>query len=88
MTRHRREHAGIGSRASYAPRNRVERCINRLKDGAPLAFAGPWEGWRSPDGEVVRTFAILTTGSNTTLSRQHERMPVSLEPDAWAAWLD
>jgi putative SOS response-associated peptidase YedK len=25
-------------------------------DGTPLAFAGVWEGWRSPDSEVIRTF--------------------------------
>ena len=30
-------------------------------DEAPLAFGGIWEGWRSPEGEVPRTFAIVTT---------------------------
>lgn len=57
------------------------------RDGAPLAFAGLWEGWRSPDGEVVRTFAILTTAANATLRTLHERMPVILEVDDWPAWL-
>ena len=33
------------------------------QDGAPLAFAGLWEGWRSLDGEVLRTFAILTVAA-------------------------
>ena len=46
-----------------------------------------WEGWRSPDGEVVRTFAILTTSANATMAQLHERMPVILEPDAWPTWL-
>ena len=57
------------------------------RDGAPLAFAGLWEGWRSPDGETVRSYAILTTAANGLMSRLHDRMPVVLEPDAWATWL-
>ena len=50
-------------------------------------MAGIWEGWRSPDGEVVRTFAILTTSANGTMRQLHERMPVILESDAWPTWL-
>jgi putative SOS response-associated peptidase YedK len=57
------------------------------QDGAPLAFAGLWEGWRSPDGEALRTYAILTTRANPTMARLHERMPVILEPADWPAWL-
>ncbi len=57
------------------------------QDGAPLAFAGVWEGWRSPDGEAVRSYAILTTSANGTMARLHERMPVILEPEDWPVWL-
>jgi putative SOS response-associated peptidase YedK len=57
------------------------------RDGAPLAFAGLWEGWRAPDGEVLRSYAIITTTANATLSMLHERMPVILEPDDWPLWL-
>ena len=57
------------------------------RDGAPLAFAGIWEGWRALDGEVMRTFAILTTSANATMSVLHERMPVILEAPDWPAWL-
>ena len=57
------------------------------RDGSPLALAGLWEGWRSRDGEVIRSFAILTTAANALMSRLHERMPVVLEPDDWATWL-
>ena len=56
-------------------------------DGAPMAFAGLWEGWRGPDGEILRTFAILTTDANATMAALHERMPVILEPSDWPAWL-
>lgn len=58
------------------------------RDGAPVTFARIWEGWRDPAGDVMRTFAILTTAANTTMRQMHERMPVILEPDNWTAWLD
>ncbi len=60
--------------------------IARL-DGQPLAFAGLWEGWRSTEGEVLRSFAILTTAANAALRPLHERMPVILERADWPAWL-
>ena len=56
-------------------------------DGRPLAFAGLWEGWRAPDGEVLRTFAILTTAANAPLRHLHHRMPVIVEAADWPAWL-
>jgi len=58
------------------------------RDGAPLAMAGLWEGWRAPDGEIIRTFAILTAAANATVRQLHERMPVILEPNDWTAWLE
>jgi putative SOS response-associated peptidase YedK len=57
------------------------------RDGQPMAFAGLWEGWRSPEGEVLRSFTIVTTTANATLCPLHERMPVVLEPRDWPAWL-
>ena len=56
-------------------------------DGAPLAFAGLWEGWRDPAGEVLRTFTIATTAANEDMAQLHERMPVILEPAAWPVWM-
>ena len=69
-----------------APAGKEPFAITRA-DGNPLAFAGIWEGWRDPDGEIVRTFAILTTSANAMMAALHERMPVILERDDWAAWL-
>lgn len=57
------------------------------RDATQLAFAGIWEGWHSPDGETLRTFAIITTAANTTMSVLHDRMPVILEASNWALWL-
>lgn len=56
-------------------------------DGDPLAFAGIWEGWRSPDGEILRSFAIVTTAANMQMSALHERMPVILERADWPVWM-
>ena len=56
-------------------------------DGAPLALAGLWEGWRGPDGETLRTFAIITTSANADMAVLHDRMPVILEAQDPPAWL-
>ena len=56
-------------------------------DGALLAMAGLWEGWRDPAGEVRRTFTIATTAANGFMRRIHDRMPVIVEQDAWPLWL-
>jgi putative SOS response-associated peptidase YedK len=48
-------------------------------DGAPMAFAGLWEGWKDPaTGQWLRTFTILTCAANETLRPLHDRMPVVL----------
>lgn len=56
-------------------------------DGDPLAFAGIWEGWRSPAGDILRSFAIITTEANAQMAVLHNRMPVILEPADWPSWL-
>ena len=60
----------------------------RLKDGSPMAFAGLWEEWRSPDGELRRTCAILTVAANSLMQAIHNRMPVILSPTSGLMWLD
>jgi putative SOS response-associated peptidase YedK len=59
------------------------------RDGQPMAFAGLWEGWRAPDGNVLRTYTtiIITTAANTTMAELHDRMPVILEAADWPTWL-
>jgi putative SOS response-associated peptidase YedK len=58
-----------------------------LKGGGLMALAGLWETWRSPAGEHVRSFAIITTAPNELCARLHNRMPAILAPEAWPAWL-
>jgi putative SOS response-associated peptidase YedK len=60
----------------------------RLKDGSPTFFAGLWELWRSPRGEVVESFTILTTQANGLITSLHDRMPVILQTESTHLWLD
>jgi putative SOS response-associated peptidase YedK len=56
-------------------------------DGAATAFAGLWEGWRAPNDDVLRSFAVITTEANALMAPIHDRMPVILEPGDWPFWL-
>ena len=58
-----------------------------LADRGLMALAGLWETWRSPAGERVRSFAIITTTPNELCAELNDRMPVVLGPEAWPAWL-
>jgi putative SOS response-associated peptidase YedK len=57
------------------------------QDGKSMALAGLWDGWRAPGGEIIRSFAIITTAANKLLAAVHDRMPVVIEEADWPAWL-
>ena len=57
-------------------------------DGGLFAFAGLWDNWRGPDGQVLETCTILTTTPNELLANVHDRMPVILAADEYDRWLD
>lgn len=59
-----------------------------LKTREPFGFAGLWESWTSPEGEESRSCTIITTEANELLTPIHDRMPVILNHDAEAVWLD
>jgi putative SOS response-associated peptidase YedK len=58
-----------------------------LKSGEPMAFAGLWEFWKSPDGPV-ESCTICTTEANEMMSALHDRMPVILPRPIVDQWLD
>lgn len=60
----------------------------RPRRGGIIAFAGLMETWASADGSEVDTGAILTVAANATLAPIHDRMPVVIEPEDFARWLD
>lgn len=53
-----------------------------------FAFAGLWSRWTSPDGELVESFAIVTTAPSTKAAEYHDRMPLVLPPELYEGWLD
>ncbi|HEX5446674.1 MAG TPA: SOS response-associated peptidase [Pirellulales bacterium] len=58
-----------------------------LKSRGLMALAGVWENWRSPAGERIRSFAIITTEPNELCAKLHNRMPAIIAPQDWPAWL-
>jgi putative SOS response-associated peptidase YedK len=57
------------------------------RDGQPMALAGLWDGWKGEDGTVIRSYVILTSAANGFMAPIHDRMPVIVEREDWAAWL-
>lgn len=60
----------------------------KIKQPWFMAFAGLWERWQSPAGEVIESCTIIVTGANSLMQPIHERMPVILAPEDWEAWLE
>ena len=58
-----------------------------LAGGGFMALAGLWENWKSPAGEWVRSFTIVTTTPNALCAEIHDRMPAILPPSTWPLWL-
>ncbi len=59
-----------------------------LPDAPLFAAAGLHGHWRGPEGEVVESYAIVTTGPNGVTEAVHDRMPAILDEAAADAWLD
>jgi putative SOS response-associated peptidase YedK len=59
-----------------------------VNDGELFAFAGLWDRWMNPRGELIESCSILTTTPNSLLADIHDRMPVILSPENHDLWLD
>ena len=57
------------------------------QDGSVLAFAGLYEVWGRGDARLY-TCGVVTAPATGALTEIHERMPLVLPHDRWAAWLD
>jgi putative SOS response-associated peptidase YedK len=54
----------------------------------PFAFAGLWARARREDGSSVHSCAIVTCEPGAAVAPIHDRMPVILERESEAAWLE
>lgn len=59
-----------------------------LEGMRPFAMAGLWAIWNDPEGEKISSFTILTREAEGAAAELHDRMPILLQPDTYAAWLD
>lgn len=70
------------------PKGKRRPFLLRPREAKLIAFAGLYERWRDGQGVEADTVAILTCPSNAIVSLLHDRMPVVLAPEDYAAWLD
>lgn len=57
----------------------------------PLAMAGLYAFWRdttTPNATWLTTCTIITTNATDAVGRVHDRMPMTVAAEDWAAWLD
>ena len=53
-----------------------------------LAFAGIFDRWISPEGEIRDSVSIITRDAIGNLAKVHNRMPLFLPRDRWDAWMN
>jgi len=60
-----------------------------VKDKEEIFFAGIFNHWKNKEtGEIVKTFAIITSEPNELVNTIHPRMPVVLNDDGIKIWMD
>ena len=60
----------------------------RPKSDDIFRFAAIYDSWINEHGETVESCAIVTTEANEFMSSIHDRMPVILDEETIALWLD
>lgn len=58
------------------------------KDQEIFSVAGIWERWKSPEGEELYTFSVITKPPTAVMEGIHDRMPAILLPEQEKDWLD
>lgn len=70
------------------PAGKVPHYIH-LMNSEVYAVAGLYEWWPGKDGaEPIETYTVITTEANDIVAGLHDRMPVILPEQHYAAWLD
>lgn len=58
------------------------------RESSVLTLAALWDSWRSPEGEEVCTFTIITVPAAEKLQWVHDRMPAILREEEIDTWLN
>ena len=87
----------IPAKALYEPDWRSGKAVPTritLTDGRPMGIAGLWSWWKSPKGQVVHSFTMLTINADdhSLMNQMHKpgdekRMVVILEEGRFEEWL-
>jgi putative SOS response-associated peptidase YedK len=59
-----------------------------MSDNSLFAFAGLWDEWKTPEGQSLCSFTIITTEPNELMLPIHNRMPVILSQAGEKIWMD
>ena len=57
-------------------------------DRVLFGLAGLWEHWQTPEGGTLESCTVLTRPAEPPVSELHERMPVILDDEVLARWID
>lgn len=57
------------------------------KDNQLITLAGLWEGKHLENGEILRTFTVITSEAHGDMAELHNRIPVMIEENDRACWL-
>lgn len=90
-------HCIIPAEAIFEPDWRSGKCIQTRivrADGKPMGIAGLWTGWKQPNGEILRSFTMLTVNAdghpfmrNYHKPGDEKRMVVILSDHEYDDWL-
>lgn len=58
------------------------------KDREVFFMAGLFDHWKTPEGNLIPSFTIITTAANEFTKPFHDRMPVILWPEEEKLWLE
>jgi putative SOS response-associated peptidase YedK len=92
------QHCIIPAEAFYEPDWRSGKAVpTRIEgsDGEPLGIAGLWSSWKSPKGEIIYSYTMLTVNADAhPLTRMfhkptdEKRMVVILPTELYQEWLE
>jgi putative SOS response-associated peptidase YedK len=59
-----------------------------LPEQPVFSMAGIWDQWKSPEGQFIRSFSIVTVAPNELMCGIHNRMPLIIDPAHEREWLE